>query len=78
MSKQMDGKSFGNFVIDTPQERLPYFVLETKGSLSKSDLCDSEAVKVKRGEGHFKALAGVGYAIASDCSSAKLAITRSF
>lgn len=59
-------------LIDTPQERRLYFVLETKGSTRKSDLRDSEAVKIKCGAGHFKAIGGVGYAVADDWKQVKL------
>lgn len=61
-------------LIDTPEERRLYFVLETKGSIRRSDLRDPEAVKVKCGEGHFKAIGGVGYAVAEDWRKAKLRI----
>lgn len=42
-------------LIDTPEERRLYFVLETKGSTRRADLRDPEAIKIKCGEGHFQA-----------------------
>ncbi len=61
-------------LIDTPEERRLYFVLETKGSVRRSDLRTPEAIKIKCGEEHFDAIGGVGYAVAEDWQKSKLLI----
>lgn len=61
-------------LIDTPEERRLYFVLETKGSIRRADLRDPEAIKIKCGEEHFETVGGVGYAVAEDWQKYKLLI----
>ena len=61
-------------LIDTPQERRLYFVLETKGSTRKSDLRDPEAIKIRCGEGHFQAVGGITYTVSDDWKKTKLSL----
>ncbi|MBQ9598720.1 MAG: hypothetical protein IJR33_02785, partial [Clostridia bacterium] len=48
-----------------------YFVVETKGSIDKSDLRNKEVMKILCGEKRFEHVGGVGYILAKDLTTFK-------
>ena len=61
-------------LVDTPEARRLYFVLETKGSVWDFDRRATENVKVRCGLRHFEALGEVAYGIATEWKNAKLSL----